>query len=564
MFLKTLKIETESKIIREISFKKGLNLIIDTTAPGSLQNTGNNVGKTTVLRLIDFCFGGNGENIYRDPEFKDKSNSQIEDFLATNKVVVTLSISPDIKDQNTSEIVIRRNFLKYTQKIQEINGEYYNNRDFDQKLKSLFFETSVLKPTFRQILSKNIRDEKNKLQNTIKVLHNNVTKEEYEALYMFWLGIDTDSHNRKVKLSESKKTEEKLFNRLKKSFSASEIEQALNVIERNITELNEEKDTFNLNENYESDLEELNQTKANINKLSTEIGRLKIRKELIEESRIELEKERSEIDTNQLKEIYTSAESFIPDLQIQFDNLVKFHNRMLDGKIAFVSSELPTLNQNLTNLSAQLQKAIILEKSLSLKISKSGAINELESIIDQLNEKYEQKGMYEEQLRQWQESKNRLTEIDEELDLINKGIESLDSLISKRITSFNSFFSRLSSRLYDEQFILSQEKTDRAYELKISSVGGNLGTGKKKGQIAAFDFAYIQFCEENDIPCLHFILHDQNETIHDNQLNLLAELADEINCQYIVPVLKDKLPPEIDIEANSILTLSQADKLFKL
>ena len=564
MFLKTLKIESNSSTIREIAFKKGLNLIIDETAVDDLQSTGNNVGKTTVLRLIDFCLGGKGENIYRDPEFKDKSNSLVAAFLTEQKIVITLVVIEQLSDLDLPETTIRRNFLKRKDKIQEINGEYYNDKDFDQKLKEIFFKTSVQKPTFRQIISKNIRDEKNKLQNTLKVLHYNTTKEEYEALYMFWLGIDTDSHNRKVKLSELKKTEEKLFNRLKKGFSASEIEQALKVIERDIAELDERKDNFNLNENYENDLEELNQTKARINKLSTEISRLKIRKELIDESRQELEREKTEIDTKQLEEIYNSANSFIPDLQVRFNDLVQFHNKMLDEKINFVTSEVPKIDNFISTLTADIQKAIIVEKSLAEKINKTGAVEELESIIDNLNEKYEQKGMYEEQLRQWHESRRRLDEIEEELSLINQGIKSLDSLISKRITSFNEYFSRLSSRLYDEQFILSHDKTERAYELKISSVGGNLGTGKKKGQIAAFDFAYIQFCEENDIPCLHFILHDQNETIHDNQLNLLADLASEINCQYIVPVLKDKLPSEIDIESNSILVLSQSEKLFKI
>ena len=84
MFLKSLKIEKDGKEIRDIPFHKGINLIIDETSSSNKTETGNNVGKTTVLRLIDFCLGGDGENIYKDPEFKSKTNKLkgfVKDFI---------------------------------------------------------------------------------------------------------------------------------------------------------------------------------------------------------------------------------------------------------------------------------------------------------------------------------------------------------------------------------------------------------------------------------------------------------------------------------------------------
>jgi uncharacterized protein YydD (DUF2326 family) len=56
MQLVSLSIERANQLLREITFKNGLNLILDKpTVPG--QQSGNNVGKTTALRLIDFCLG---------------------------------------------------------------------------------------------------------------------------------------------------------------------------------------------------------------------------------------------------------------------------------------------------------------------------------------------------------------------------------------------------------------------------------------------------------------------------------------------------------------------------
>ena len=54
LFFKQLKISTFGNIIRDIPFHKGINLIVDESVD---QVTGNNVGKTTVLKLIDFCLG---------------------------------------------------------------------------------------------------------------------------------------------------------------------------------------------------------------------------------------------------------------------------------------------------------------------------------------------------------------------------------------------------------------------------------------------------------------------------------------------------------------------------
>ena len=51
------------RVIRNVSFLMGLNFIIDETTTDSKKESGNNVGKTTVLRLIDFCLDGDGKNL---------------------------------------------------------------------------------------------------------------------------------------------------------------------------------------------------------------------------------------------------------------------------------------------------------------------------------------------------------------------------------------------------------------------------------------------------------------------------------------------------------------------
>lgn len=566
MFLKELYIHNGDTLIREIKFHKGINLIIDETKTSDRKKSGNNVGKTTVLRLIDFCLGGKGENIYKDPEFKEKgSNTTIEKFLKNNNIIITLILKEDLELETSNEIKIRRNFLSRKNKIQEINGEYFNNDSFQKKLKELIFNSKSPKPTFRQIIAKNIRDEKSRLINTIKVLHSTTTREEYEALYFFWLGIPLDEAERKQQLHSLIKIEEDLQRRLRKEYTLSKIEQSLIIINRNIEQLENKKTQFNLNEDYESDLKKLNQIKSNINRLSTHISQLELRKELILESKEELEKEVANINVEQIKYLYKEAKILIPELQKSFEDTLKFHNEMLIEKKNYITKELPDIEKKIKILNQEIRNLFSKEKELSELLQKSDALEELEKIVLELNKYYEQKGNLGEQKRLWNQTISNIEKYKNELNSIDKNIISKEDLLNERITIFNKYFSSISQNLYGEQFVLSYDKNEKGFELNISTISGNPGTGKKKGQIATFDLAYIQFADELGINCLHFILHDQIENVHDNQItSLLNEIVSDINCQYVLPVLRDKLPKDIDVEKFKILSLSQEEKLFKI
>jgi len=84
------------------------------------------------------------------------------------------------------------------------------------------------------------------------------------------------------------------------------------------------------------------------------------------------------------------------------------------------------------------------------------------------------------------------------------------------------------------------------------------------GNSAAFDFAYIQFADDLDVKCLHFILHNQLENAHDNPLTTIIKVANSLNGQYLVPILRDKAPSNIDISQFEVLALSQDEKLFRI
>ena len=121
MFLKYLKIENSNGLVRRIDFHQGLNLIVDETPIGN-EETGNNVGKTTVLRLIDFCLGMDGSKIYSATEGAKVINEEVKDFLINTEVLITLCLT-DSFTTNASDVIVKRNFLSGKKNVLEINGK---------------------------------------------------------------------------------------------------------------------------------------------------------------------------------------------------------------------------------------------------------------------------------------------------------------------------------------------------------------------------------------------------------------------------------------------------------
>lgn len=419
MFIKELKIIGEGKAIREIKFHKGINLIVDETPTTDEKITGNNVGKTTVLKLIDFCLGAKASVIYTDEENKKDIYLLVKDYLIEHKILITLTLTEDLDSSDAKEILIERNFLLRKETIRKINGTQYSNIEFEAELLKLIIpEHKLEKPSLRQIISHNIRHKNETLNNTLKTISNYTTDVEYETLYLFLLGCDFDGGSKKHTILAEIKQEIKYKKRLEKIQTRNAYEIALTIIDDEITELNKKKANFNLNENFEADLDNLNNVKWRINKKSAKISNLKIRLDLINEAREEMRNNTSQIDLRQLRMIYEQAVQNIKGIQKTFEDLVAYHNGMILEKIKFISAELPSLDKNIKNEENALNRLLQEEKELINKISKSETFEELEALIIKLNEKHKTKGEYESIVAQIEEVENNIIKYNIELETI--------------------------------------------------------------------------------------------------------------------------------------------------
>lgn len=567
MYLSRLIISSPGKVIRDIEFHNGLNLIVDET-PDNTTGTGNNVGKTTVLRLIDYCLGGDVDGIYRNPEDKHASYALVKDYLTNNNVIVSLELVDDL-DTPSQKVVIERDFKQGRSSLIRINGRDIAKKDFVSELEAVIFpEVKTETPTFRQIVAHNIRIDNQRLENTLKTLTMG-KNEDYEALYLFMFGCPNDSAARKTQLAQELDTERKYKRRMERNHSKNEYKAALSVIDSDIERLMGRKDSLNINEDLEQDISFLNALRAQMNKVTSRISLLRLREDLINETVKSFDHQSFGEDVSQLEMIYKQASAYVPKMQRTFAELVDFHNAMLENKKMFVAQELPSIQAEIESLLGELNKLKGKETVLADKVLKSDTYDELESIIVQLSDLSRRKGEFESYISQIESAEVAIREKCDEMKKIDDGLftEEFVQRLEMQRDKFNRIFSEVSHEIYDEKYIISYEvdtqKGKQLYKFHITDVA-NFSSGKKQGEISCFDIAYTVFAEQEEIPCLHFILNDKKELVHGNQLNKFAEAVKKYNVQFVCSMLYDKLPVDLRREKNIVVKLSQDSKLFRI
>ncbi len=562
MFLKNLVVSDKNGVVREITFKKGLNLVFDVTTNRSTES-GNDIGKTTFLRAIDFCLGSDGTAIFTDPEFKTK-NEQVYNYLKNYSVEFKLTV----KSVKGTEYVITRGLDRKP----TINGEEFglDLEDFKSNLGRILLGLKTGKPSYRQLIKKFIRIDNHEMSNTLKFLHPSNPEDVYEAVYLYLFGFqDQDLLTQKSVLTRDRKrlSIQKLA---LKDFSHEALKQMLAVIDTNITEQERKKEKFELTDSITNEIKALESLRKHISELSIAISKLRIKYNLNLQTIEQLSKSRGNINPETIKSLYEEAKSSIPKLQKSFEEVLKFHESMISNKISFIQKSISSTESEIQQRDKQLNKYIGEEKEVLKGLSHKGALADLQKIDKELNLLHEEKGKKLSLIKTLEELTQNIKDINSNLAQINDQIADFEADLEKKITAFNLIFAEISRKLYDEQYVLSFEdhegKAGSFYRFKINNVKGNVGSGKKKGQTTAFDLAYLEFLSKFAANTIRFALHDKLEEIHVNQLKTMFEIANGVDGQYIVAILKDKIEGfDLSlVESNTILTLSQNDKFLKL
>ena len=565
MLLEKLTISTKHGIIRDIPFHlQGLNLIVDTT-PISVDTTvsGNNVGKTTFIRSIDFCFGSSGKDIYVDKENKSDNNT-VKDFLFENDATFILSIL----DKNGERIALKRSFN--TEEDLFINDEKYSSiGDYNKKLNELIFHIppAETKVSFRNIIKKFVRSDSYSENSLYKILHHSVKDSVYEALYLVLLGFpDIEIISQRLAVSDK-------IDKLKKELKAISGKSNLPRLQSRLTQLQgviDEKENqikeIDLPKTYDSLLESLKSLKSRTSLLSSTVGNLNTKINLSQKTKDELISSRSKIDPTAINRLYSEAKLLLGNnIQKSFEEVLQFHNSMIANKLKFVEQHIAKLEQERNSVKQELD-SLLKEQSHVLKLlDNTGTFDDLIKIREDVNQLYTEKGKLVLQIDNIQNIQASIEKDTITFNEINLNFESYIDELNKNINEvFNKYFTQYTNTTHGEKLYIYYDSENRKFQ--FDNLEGNAGDGYKKTEIIAFDLAFISYFNDLGLHFPKFVLHDKFEIIHQNQIQTTFQIADSLNGQFVVSVLRERISFLGDeyINKHKILELSQDNKFFKL
>lgn len=539
------------KEIKSIKFKeKGINYIFgDVQEPKNKKATINSLGKTLLLKFIDYIFGSNEDSKIIKEKIKGYILEAI--ILVQNEKIKVKRILGNSKEITVNNEIYSLNEYKkfflinrslYTKQIilSKKNNEI-SNRDKASEddvlsvLKLLNLEKIVDNVKNIYTLQNNIKDLKKSKQNLLSLYSKSDIKEINKEIYF----IDKEVEKKEIEL-------EKISDKIQK-----------------LEISNIQKDTIKDYENKSQKLKEL-QIKYEKNKIESE--RLY---NFIEDSN------KVDISTEHILKIYKKTEQELPNMiKKKLEEVEKFHQKVYEERKEFLGDRVKKINNENKSLEIKIKEISKTIDKIGFLISQNKIYQESIELLKKYNDDLNE-------LKFKQGSFSKIKEIEEKIENENKNLEinfekakdirkSYDSVIKK----YSDFIYDLVQKIYDENLevyfdIKIREKHIKnrpaVFDFSLKGDGGEGINEVKKNLMDILIFKYNKI--------LNFFLQDSScfNGIDTRQVSgLLKEIdkiSDETGKQSIIAINKYQLDDENIIkivEENSVLTLSENKKLLEI
>lgn len=347
MYLRYINITNIEGTVRTVRFQPGLNLIVDEACDDDT-GTGNNVGKTTLLNLIAYCLGGPAKAVYRSADGQE--NREVRQFLTQTQVVVEVCMVATMAVDESRRVVVCRNFLKDSERLCTVDGKQISVGDLPRELARALWNIEVDRPSFSEIISRSLRIDSERLSHTLQTIGSRQSLATYEALQLWWFGANLPNTGEKTQLLAQKRKAEGHQKWLLDGLNLAWYRAELANVKDRIADLQRQRTLDCVNPHFEEDLEKMNQVRAQLRTLADQLSLAAVRRHVVEKARKAMLAQRSSIDHEQVREIYRQAKVLETSLAHTCDELLSFHNRMMEQRADYVSQELPALDQQIADL----------------------------------------------------------------------------------------------------------------------------------------------------------------------------------------------------------------------
>lgn len=543
---------TSREIIRNINFNEnGLSLIVDET---NKSTSGSNIGKTTAVKIIDLCLGAKStSSIYKEKDTGE--NLIVGEFIEKNKVFAELSCR--IND----EIFTFKRAL-YKNGKNEINGVVVRNiTEYRDKLNTIIFKNYKNKPSLRELISKFIRLEDANESSLLKYLGSFTSNYEYQALYEYLFGIDTSkSENVNIlSLNESIEKDIEAIYRKNGVSSLKEFETKINLMKEEVEKFKKSYSEVTVVNEYNDKLNDMQVLLSEIHRLEADYSKGKLKIDLMNEKIKKEEEKIFNVDTKMLKQLYDETKLSINSKLRDFEDLEKFHNGMVNKRIAMLRESMDDLHVQLNVINSKRQK---LQKDYEANFVSFNV-----ELKDRFEEKYNEFSKNKIKLENFINDYNYIIEKqkEKEINLGKKIVENNDGHKKQEIEDkFNVYFKEISKNIIGETFAIVLNDDDEDFPVKIVGMNGKPGTGIKKAMITCFDIAHVKLIIEEGYHMPIFVIHDKLENIDLKELGSIITESRKFKGQYIFPILNDRIDMLGIKEEEVVLRLSAEDKFFHI
>lgn len=564
MYLKSLKIINlrNNETIRSVTFHSGVNLIVDTEN----SEKHNKVGKTTFLRLIDIALGSQErDKLYYD-ESTNSKNLELENYIDVNKSAIELEVVDNlefIKEEYLFKVELFKKGKYY------INGTRCSQTKYRTELNKIFFDKDK-KPTFRELIKSFVRISMNGDNNNFLKTLPKSSNSKFRAVYDFLFNVPSSGINEtRGELSKnikSVKNAQKEFKRVNNTQDTQSIREEV----RNLEKKREAIDSKIQDIVHSKNFEEMNVTFSEIRKsysnvvseISQKEYRIKINNDYIRRIEDELA---LTLDANLISDFRSEIQKIFPKLDKSYEDLVAFNDQLFKNKIEFLNSINEELEKELSVLIAERDSLSNKNKELSSVITNSTLkdYNRLSKESIELSQQIASQSQILHSLENFQKENEGL---ESHLQKLNEELDKLTNIYEEKIKMFNNFFTKYAKEISGEEPYISYDSKPSEFPIVMRHING-ISTGTKKTLIAAYDLAYQSFAKEEKKKIPNFVVHDVMENIEGGNLKNTFNIANNIDTQYIVAILKEKLDSSniTQDEQNKmkIISLSMNSRLFR-
>ena len=579
MYLKSMTIKDQDGfVIRHVDFKIGVNIIKGDTTQADNASSTNSIGKTTLLRSIDFCLAGKWQTLVYDKEIKSNRNNTVFDFLKKASPNFELIIAKSLKHRVSSQIKINRiltvgidNKGKEVVSVKNlVDDNDVSEEELKSQLKAFLFGSNSVTPTFRQLIPKFIRASDYQVSNIVRYLHPTTSNATYEVLHLTLFGFhNMELVNKRIALENDLKQQTIQVSSLKNLVSTG-AEEAHDLRASQLANLQQQYDTYQISKEYDRENDQLNLLKESLEQVKAQITNHHLDRNIWESRLQEISSENQHINTETVKYMYQEADLYNVELQKKFEETLIFHQTMLKNEVDYIHSALQRTQDNITKLEHEYNIQADTYNKLLNKLAESGSLAEYTALGNQINTLTKEIAESEAILNSYNSAINAQNTLKAEFEALSSQLEKELKEFRNKLTIFNQYFSEYSKTLSKDGYLLAIETDKNGHFILVPTpVDGDshVGDGHKQSVIIAFDLAYVAYANNPmvNITAPHFFTQDRVEIIDNNVFSKLIELTETVECQFIFPIIKDKLGiiPSFD-ENDVILSLDKDNKFFDI